>query len=646
MRIAPLMIGLVAAVSVRSALADDNVAQGKALFQSQCGACHTAVPGQQGFGPSLAGVGGRKAGSLAGFHFTDAMSNSGLTWDPATLDEFLQGSTKKVPGTAMDFTVSNAADRAAIIAYLGTIQGAPGASAQAPAAPVVPHGGPTQEELVGAGANARDWLYATKSFEGTRFADLKQIDTHNAKQLRPVCIYRSDNASPTQTNPIVYQGVMYIGVENSVVALDAATCRQKWMYVWHPKGPSISLANRGVAIKDGVVVRGTSDGWLIALDMDQGRLIWSRKIAEQQAGQYLSMPPLMYEDMVIYGPAGGDFGPKGWVGAFRIATGEPMWRFDLVPDPDAPGSETWPDAKAVQHGGGALWTPMSLDAKAGVLYLPVGNPAPDFYGPLRDGANLYTNSVVALDVHTGKLKWYKQFVPHDVHDTDLSQVSPLFSARIGGRARNLITVSGKDGLLRVMDRDTQEVLSELPVTTRTNVDAAPSVEGIHRCPGLLGGVEWNGPAYNPRTSTLFVGANDWCGTFKLSAQAPAFAPASHYYGGEVVPDAHDQAHGWITAIDAVNGKVRWKKAWPTPFSAGIVATSGGVLFTGGLDNDFVALDAADGKELYRFNTGGSIGGGVVTYEVKGKQYVATTSGVISGFHGGSGTSAVVVLALP
>ncbi len=627
-----------------NAHAADDSSRGKTLFEANCAACHTTVPGKQGFGPSLAEVAGRPAGSLPGYKFTDAMANSGLHWDAKTLGEFLEGSTKKVPGTAMDYTVSNADDRTAIVAYLATLGDGSKIAGPAAASPPVPKGGPTQQELLGA-ANSRDWLYATKDYSGARFADLRQVNVKNASQLRPVCLYRTDLSTPTQTNPLVYDGIMYATFENSVAAIDAATCRQKWVYKWNPKGPSISFSNRGVAIKDGVLVRGTSDGYLIALDMGEGRLIWSKKIAEQKDGQYLSMPPLMFEDTVIYGPAGADFGPKNWVGAFRIATGEAVWRFNLIPDDGEPGADTWSDPKSRTHGGGSLWTPLSFDPGSGTLYLPVGNPSPDFYGELRPGANLYTNSVVALDVRTGKLKWYKQFVPHDVHDTDLTQVSPLFSASVNGKRRNLMSVTGKDGLLRIMDRDTQEIVFELPITTRSNVDAEPTVEGIHRCPGLLGGVEWNGPSYNPLTKTLFAASVDWCGTFTITPQPPGFISAAHYYGGGVTPDPHDSARGWLTAIDAVTGKVRWKKQWGTPMSAALVTTAGGLIFTGSMDYDFVAMNAANGDILYKFNTGGSIGGGVITYEVKGKQYVATTSGVVSGFHGGSGPSSIVVFAL-
>lgn len=163
-------------------------------------------------------------------------------------------------------------------------------------------------------------------------------------------------------------------------------------------------------------MRGTADGYLIALDMGSGALLWSREIASAASSQYVSAPPLIHKDMVFIGPPGADYGPKNWIGAFRLDNGEPVWRFNLIPDPGEPGSETRPDQEAMKHGGGSIWTPLSLDAKAGVLFLPVGNPATDFYGGVRDGLNLYTDSVVALDANTGKLLWYQQTVPHDEHD--------------------------------------------------------------------------------------------------------------------------------------------------------------------------------------------------------------------------------------
>ena len=630
------------------ARAAGEAAAGKTVFANQCSSCHTVEVGKNGFGPSLAAVIGRKAGTLPGFTYSPAMAQAGLVWNDKNLDEFLAASTQKVPGTSMPVSLPNATDRANVIAYLETLgrASAPVESASAPSASAALAEGPTQTELLRAAQDNRNWLYASKDYTGQRFVDLRQITPKNAGQLRAACIYRSNTAGSTQTNPLVYKGVMYLTIDKAIVAIDATTCRERWTYNWEAKGAVLSPTNRGVALKDGRVVRGTADGYLIAVDRDKGTLLWSQKIADAKSSQYLSMPPLIYEDLVIYGPAGADWGAKNWIGAFKLATGEQVWRFNLIPDAGEPGADTWKDLKARDHGGGSVWTPLSLDAGKGVLYIPVGNPAPDFYPDVRPGSNLYTNSVVALDVRTGKLLWYRQFGPADANDRDLSQVSPLFTATVNGKPRDLLTVSGKDGLLRLLDRDTREVFYEVPITTRTNFDKAPTVAGAHGCPGLLGGMEWNGPAYNPSTQTLYVATVDWCATFTKSDKPPEFTENAHYYGGAVTPDPRDQAKGWLQAIDATTGKMRWRQQWPTPLVAGVTVTSGGVLFTGDLNNEFLAIDASNGKTLYRFNTGGSIGGGVITYEIDGKQYVATTSGVVSGFFGGSGTSAIIVFSLP
>jgi alcohol dehydrogenase (cytochrome c) len=635
-------------LSGTQAFAQGNATAGKTVFENQCASCHSAEPGKEGFGPSLAGVINRQSGTLPGFTFTPAMTNAHLIWDAKTLDEFLTSSTQKVPGTSMPVSLPNAGARSDVIAYLATL-GRAAAPAATPATPAViaPVGqGPSQDELLRAASDTSSWLSASKDYAGQRFVDLNQINAGNAAGLRAVCIYRSNTATPTQTNPLVYKGVMYLTIDQSIVAIDAATCRERWTYNWRVKDQVLSPTNRGAALKDGRVIRGTADGYLIAVDMEKGTLLWSRKIADAGKSQYLSMPPLIVGDLIIYGPAGADWGAKNWIGAFKLENGDEVWRFNLIPDANEPGAESWTNAQARDHGGGSVWTPLSFDAENNVVFVPVGNPAPDFYREVRPGTNLYTDSVVALDVKTGTLLWYKQFVANDMHDWDLSQVSPIFNASVSGKQRNLMTVSGKDGLLRMLDRDTREVLYEMPITTRENAEAEPSVTGTHICPGLLGGMEWNGPAYNSRTNTLFVATVDWCGTFKKFDKPPEFALNAHYYGGSVDPDPRDQAKGWLQAIDAGAGKVRWRNQWPTPLVAGVTVTSGDVLFTGDLNNDFLVIDARDGKTLYRFNTGGSIGGGVISYQIGNKQYVATTSGVVSGFFGGSGTSAVIIFALP
>jgi len=252
--------------------------------------------------------------------------------------------------------------------------------------------------------------------------------------------------------------------------------------------------------------------------------------------------------------------------------------------------------------------------------------------------------MIALDVRTGELAWYDQLVPADDHDWDLTQVSPLYRTRVNGEERDLIATVGKDGILRVIDRDSHERLFETPVTTIKNAEAPVTTVGTWACPGILGGVEWSGPAYNPGTNMLYTPAVDWCATF-IMAEEVRYIEGENYLGGEVELD--DDWQGWVTAVDASDGTVRWKYRSDRPMVASVTTTAGGLVLTGELNGDFLVLDAADGEVLFRFYTGGPIGGGVVSYEIEGKQYIAVMSGLPSGFwvdeHAGSPTAFIFAL---
>lgn len=506
---------------------------------------------------------------------------------------------------------------------------------------------PTQNELNAAGSSVSDWLLPNRDYAGTRYVDIKQINVRNASTLQPVAIYQAADSNSFHNNSLVYRGVMYVATANSTMALDAATLKLKWRVDRKPRGPDGWLVNRGVGVKDGRVVRGTHDGYLLAYDASDGNLLWERAILDRARREMgFSMAPLLYEDLIIIGPAGSEAGVKGWVGAFRLEDGEPVWRFNTVPDEGEPGAETWKDAAARATGGGSVWAPFSLDVEKGVVYVPVSNPAPDLYTDSRLGNNLYTNSLLALDARTGKLQWYYQAVPADFHDWDLTQVSPLFEARVAGRMRKLVTTAGKDGLVHVLDRETREHLYEVPVTTRKNPDVPLNTDqGVHACPGVLGGVQWNGPAYNPPLNMLFVNAVDWCSTFRKAKEFRA--GVGGFMGGTAALDPPEKSRGWLTAIDASTGSIRWKYESSRPMLAAVTTTSAGLIFTGELTGDFLVLDARDGKVLYRFNTGGPLNGGIITYALNGRQYIAVNSGNATGFWRAARASATVLLfALP
>ena len=271
--------------------------------------------------------------------------------------------------------------------------------------------GPNQAEL-DAAAESTEWLLPNHDYAGTRYVKLNQIGPQNASQLRPVCIFQASDLGRALTNPLVYQGVMYVTTAQATLALDATSCEVKWRYDWKQKGKEGMMTGvgsvyrtRGAALKDGRLIRSTSDGYLIALDVETGKLAWERQIAAAEKFEVLGMAPLAFEDLVIIGAGISEFGVKGWIGAFRIADGSPVWRFDAVPNAGQPGSETWSDADEMARGGGGVWLTPALDRATGTLYLATGNPVPDFYGDAREGANLYTAAIVVLDARTGALQW-------------------------------------------------------------------------------------------------------------------------------------------------------------------------------------------------------------------------------------------------
>lgn len=482
--------------------------------------------------------------------------------------------------------------------------------------------GPTQQELNGAADNTTDWLVTNHDYGGQRFVDLDLINKSNVGSLQPLCVYETDDRGPFHTHPLIYQGVMYLTVSLATVALDATDCREIWRHEWEPKARRNYPMHRGVAIKDGVVVRGTLDGYLLAFDSASGELLWDTPAADAADGESFTMPPLIFEDLVLIGPAGAEAGVRGWVGAFSLEDGSEVWRFNTIPQPGEPGSETWEDPASDLIGGGALWTPFSLDPEAGLVFAAVSNPAPDFYGEGREGDNLYTASLIALDVRTGELVWYDQAVPHDVHDWDLTHAAPLFTTTINGERRQAITSVGKEGMLRVIDRASHERLYEVPVTRRENTGAPVTVAGVRACPGVLGGVEWNGPAYNPPLDMLYTPAVDWCGEYRRAEEFDG----RRWLGGGYGADNFDDARGVITAVDATTGTRAWSYQSPHPMLAAITTTSAELLFTGELTGDFLALDASDGSVLFRHDTGAPNNGGVATYAIEGTQYIALMAG--------------------
>ena len=506
--------------------------------------------------------------------------------------------------------------------------------------------GPSQEELDRSATSPDSWLMTNKSYEGHRYVGLPEINANNVAGLKEVCTFDGGVDGPAQSSPVLYEGRLYFTIAQTTLAIDPTNCKEVWRHQWVLKGKALSNPNRGVAIKEGRVVRGTSDGFLIALDMADGKLLWERQITSAEEGHYLSMPAMIVGDAIIYGTAGADWGGRGWIGAFKLEDGSELWRFNALPEPGQPGAETWGNPKALEHGGGSFWTPVSVDRAKNFVFIAVGNPAPDFFGDVREGADFPTNSLVALDLNTGKSVWIKQFVPHDVHDWDLTQVSPLITADISGKPANLIIVSGKDGRLRIVNRDTHEVLSDIVISKQENTEAPVTVEGVHVCPGLLGGQEWSSSAYDPVRKITISPMVNWCGTAHRDASLTPHKVGEHYYAGRIVQDPIEEARGVLAAVDIPSRRIRWKVDMDGPALANVTATSGGIIFAGDLKGTLYAVKSDDGSVLLRHTLPGSVSGGLLTYGVNGKQYVAALSGFVSAFFTGTVTVKLTLLALP
>jgi alcohol dehydrogenase (cytochrome c) len=507
---------------------------------------------------------------------------------------------------------------------------------------------------------AGDWPAYNRTLAGDRFSPLDEINRGNVAQLTAVCSYTLPEVSALQTGPIVVAGTMYFTTETRSYAVDAATCAEKWNVERPVEHPSPLGVHRGFAYLDGRLFRGTTDAHVLALDAKDGHTLWDHEIDVKVAGVTMPMAPIAANGLVFIGHAGGDqTGVSGHAYALDAADGHVVWKFDVVPDEPAVRA-TWPNAARYPITGGAFWTSFTLDADRGVLYLPAGNPAPDFDADARGGDNLYTNSIIALDAATGRLLGYNQVVKHDTHDWDVNSPPALATTRAG---RSIVASANKDGLLSVLDRGAVApgavagdlsaklpTLFQSPTTTRESVDVPLSrTAPVRFCPGIQGGNEWNGAAFHPGLNTLFTGSVDWCATVQLQDEVVVPEPGAIWFGSKSndIQGPPTEAKGWVTAFDADTGAVRWKFASATPVLAGVTPTAGGLVFSANLHGELRAFDAESGAVLWMVDTGQSIGGGIVSYSAGGKQRIGVASGMKSRiWPGAADQSRIQVFGLP
>ncbi len=483
-----------------------------------------------------------------------------------------------------------------------------------------------------------DWPSYNRTLLSDRYAPLDQINRGNVAQLHPICTYDLGMQTEFETGPLVIGRTLYATSETDIIAIDADTCQVKWRTHEAITVPGRHFpTNRGAAYLDGRLFRGTQDGRVFAYDAATGKKLWETKILQAQ-GESVPAAPIAWNGMVFVGNAGGDVkGVKGRMYGLDAATGKVVWETYLVPSggkAETPsGTEqvaapTWKNKPDVPVTGGATWTSYSLDPKTGLLYVPGGNPAPDFVKELRPGDNLFAGSVVILDAKTGAYRHHFALVPHDFHDWDISAAPALFTTKAG---RFEMAVTGKNGMLYGFDLGSNKRVFATPVTTRKNTTAPLTQKGTMFCPGASGGAEWNGPAYSPETDLIYTGEVDWCSIVTLDDEDDTKATDDGQTWTGAVKDALFGAHpphwsGWLMATDAETGKVKWKFKAEAPVLSGITPTKGGLVFAGDMNGNVFAFDAASGKTLWHTKFDGAAGGGIVTYSVDGHQRVAMISG--------------------
>jgi alcohol dehydrogenase (cytochrome c) len=511
------------------------------------------------------------------------------------------------------------------------------------------------ERLLRADREPQNWLTYSGTFLSQRYSQLAQITPDNVKNLEPQWVFQARTVEKFETTALVVDGIMYtVQPPNDLVALDAATGRTFWIYNYRPSQdarPCCGRINRGVAILEDTLFMGTIDGHLVAVDAKNGRPIWDVAVARPEAGYALTLAPLVVKDKVIVGTAGGEYGIRGFLAAYDVKSGKEAWRFYTIPGPGEAGHETW-SGDSWKRGGGSVWVAGSYDPDLNLTYWGIGNAGPDYNGDVRLGDNLYTSSVVALDADSGKLKWHYQFSPHDEFDYDAVQI-PVLADNWNGSPRKVMMWANRNGFFYVLDRATGQFLLGKPfvrVNWAEGFDKdgrpqrvpgkVPTPEGTLIYPGNQGGTNWYSPSYSPRTGLFYIPT--WVNYSSLYVKRPGefvegrefggglprstVSPGIRAGGGLLDYRKEEEGYGAVRAIDPNTGDLKWEYKMTEFTDAGILTTASDLVFTGGREGYFFALNARTGAVLWRFTVGGPVVSGPMTYSVAGRQYVAVAAG--------------------
>lgn len=497
--------------------------------------------------------------------------------------------------------------------------------------------GPSSDALLNAASDTANWILPAGNYSDNRQVAEKEISRENVDQMKVAWTFKIPGKGPVEASPIVWNGMVYItSNEDDVYALDAKTGELKWQYNPKPQQLTGFPRNRGVAVYDGMVFIGMLNGHLAALDAKTGKEIWNKQTIEDPKTSFYSMQPVPYKGMLLMGVSDGDWGGIGNISAFDPKTGNRLWQFNTIPGPGEPGHDTW-SGDSWKRGGAAVWSGLAIDPGTSTLYISTGNPQPDFLGTVREGKNLYTDSMIALDISGSKptMEWYHQFIPHDTHDWDPAMPPLLFTGTVDGEQMKLAAAGDKAGNFWILNAENGDVISNTPVSYQFNQSSHPKIEGKnYACPNTNGGVEYNGAAYDPATNAFYVPSSNQCG--KWGANKEAVFVAGQFYLGGPFPTLAGPNSGWFSSIDVATGLFNWRHHLDLPANGGALVMNytesrrpqekESIVFTGMLDGHFDAYDASSGKLLWQHDTGASITAPPATFVNGGDRYVLVASG--------------------
>jgi len=477
------------------------------------------------------------------------------------------------------------------------------AAAQSSSGPI------TFERIQNSNREPQNWLTYSGNNMGQRYSPLTQVTPQNVQNLELAWLWQARSVEKFEATSIALDGVLYtVQAPNDIVALDAATGRPRWTFLYRnlPEGRNCcGQVNRGLAILGETLFMGTLDAHILAVDAKSGTLLWKTKVAEASQRYAITHAPLVIKDKVLVGTAGGDGGAPGIIAAFDAKTGQEVWRFHTIPEPGEPGNDTW-SGDSWKKGGAAVWNTGAYDPESNLTYWGTGNPAPDWDGRERLGDNLYSNCVVALDADTGKLKWYYQFTPHDEMDYDATQVPVLADLNWQGRPRKVMLWANRNGLMYVLDRTSGEFLLGKPFAKVNWMDGfdekgrpkrvpgmGPSKEGTLIMPTVNGATNWYPPSYSPRTELFYIPGWENTGSIAIEGgrpqtigDLPAGAP------NLVINDRpENQGYGFVRAFDMKTGDQKWEYKMSDVTYAGVLSTASDLVFSGGREGYFYALNA-------------------------------------------------------